>query len=99
MQKNSGKRCHEIYCQLSLLSKVVPRFTKQLIISDSSYKLVHQNDISNDAFILFYPYSATKDLNNIIDNYVPLTKAECLIIQTGHNSIDQGNSGEDAAKE
>ena len=35
--------------------KFVPRFTKQLIISDSSYKLVRQNDISNDAAIHSYP--------------------------------------------
>ena len=79
--------------------KFVPRFTKQLIISDSSYKLVRQNDISNDAAIHSYPSSTIKDLNNIIDNYAPSTKAECLIIHTGHNSIDQGTAGEDAAKE
>ena len=79
--------------------KFVPRFTKQLIISDSSYKLVRQNDISNDAAIHSYPSSTTKDLNNIIDNYAPSTKAECLIIHSGHNSIDKGTAGEDAAKE
>ena len=79
--------------------KFVPRFTKQLIISDSSYKLVRQDDISNDAAIHSYPSSTIKDLNNIIDNYAPSTKAECLIIHTGHNSIDQGTTGEDAAKE
>ena len=77
----------------------VPRFTKQLIISDSSYKLVRQNAISNDAAIHSYPSSTIKDLNKIIDNYAPSTKAECLIIHSGHNSIDQGTAGEDAAKE
>ena len=78
--------------------KFVPRFTKQLIISDSLYKLVRQNDISNDAAIHSYPSSTIKDLKNIIDNYAPSTKAECLIIHSGHNSIDQGTAG-DAAKE
>ena len=34
--------------------KFVPRFTKQLIISDSLYKLVQKNDISNDAAIHCY---------------------------------------------
>ena len=53
--------------------KFVPRFTKKLIISDSSYKLVRQNDISNDAAIHSYPSSTIKDLNNIIDNYAPST--------------------------
>ena len=78
--------------------KFVPRFTKQFIISDSSYKLVRQIDISKDA-IHSYPSSTIKDLNNIIDNYAPSTKAECLIIHSGHNSNDQRTEGEDAAKE
>ena len=77
------------------LPKFVPRFTKQLIISDSSYKPVRRNDISNDAAIHFYPSSTIKDLNNIIDNYAPSTKAECLIIHSGHNSIDQSTAGEE----
>ena len=42
--------------------KFVPRFTKQLIISASSYKLVRQNDISNDAAIHSYPSPTIKDL-------------------------------------
>ena len=79
-------------------SRFVPRFTKQLIISDSSYKLVGQNDISNDAAIHSYPSSTIKDPNNITDNCAP-TKAECLIIHTEHNSIDQGTTVEDARKE
>ena len=79
--------------------KFAPRFTKQLIISDSSYKQVRQNDISNDAAIHSYPSSTIKVLNNIIENFAPSTKAECLIIHSGHNSIDQGTAGEDAAKE
>ena len=78
--------------------KFVPRFTKQLIITDSSYKLVRHNCISNDAAIHSYSSSTIKDLNNIIDKYAPSTKAECLIIHTGHNSIYQGTAGEDAAK-
>ena len=78
--------------------KFVPRFTKHLIISDSSYRLVRQIDISNAA-IHSYPSSTIKELNNIIDNYAPSTKAECLIIHTGHNSIDKSTAGEDAAKE
>ena len=55
--------------------------------------------MSNDVAIHSYPSSTIKDLNNIIDNYAPSTKAECLIIYTGHNSFDQGTAGEDAAKE
>ena len=74
--------------------KFVPRFTKQLIISDNSYKLVRQSDITNDAAIHSYPSSTIKDLNNIIDNYAPSTKVECLIIQTGPNSIVQSTTGE-----
>ena len=66
----------------------VPRFTKQLIISDSLCKLVHQNDISNNTAIHSHPSSTIKDLNDIIDNYAPSTKADYLIIHTGHNSID-----------
>ena len=45
--------------------KFVSRFTKQLIISDSSYKLVRQKDISNDAANIFYP-SSTKKKTSII---------------------------------
>ena len=85
--------------QLNFYSKFVPRFTKQLIISDSSYKLVRQNGISNNAAIDPYPSSTLKDLNNIIDNYGPSTKTKCLIILTGHISIDQGTAGDDATKD
>ena len=69
-----------------------------MIISDSSYQLVHQNDISNDASIHSYPYWTIKDLIFVIDNYAPSTEAEWLIIHTGHNSIHQ-STAEDAAKE
>ena len=79
--------------------KFVPRSTKQFINSDNSHKLVRQNDIGNDAAIHSYPSSTKKDLNKIIDNYAPSTKAESLIIHLRHSSIDQGTAGEDAAKE
>ena len=63
-------------------TKFLPRFTKQLLISDSTYKLVNQNDISNEAAIHSYPSSTIQDLGNIANNYARTTEAECLIVHT-----------------
>ena len=99
MKKTAEKDVVKSTVNRHFYPKFLLLFRKQLIFSDSSDKLVRQNDISNDAAIQSYPSSTKKDLNNIIDSYAPSTKAECLIIHTGHNSIDQGTAGEDAAKE
>lgn len=79
--------------------KFVPKFSKHLVISDSTYKLVQQNDITHDTAIHSYPSAGIKDINNVIEQYSPGTKTESLILHFGHNSIDQGSKGKDAAAE
>ena len=55
-------------------------------------KLQLQRELNNQAS------STIKDLGNIVNNYAPLTKTECLL-NLGQNSIDQGLPGEEAANE
>ena len=55
-------------------TKFVARFTNQLLISDSTYKLVRQNDIGKEPAIHSYPSSTTQGLGNIVNNYAPSNK-------------------------
>ena len=48
--------------------KFVPKFSKHLVISDSTYKLVQQNDITHDTAIHSYPSAGIKDSIMLLNN-------------------------------
>ena len=48
--------------------KIVPRFAKNLLISDSTFKFVKQSDISSETAIHSYPSAAINDVNSTIDS-------------------------------
>ena len=79
--------------------KFVPRFTKHLLISDSTYKFVKQGDLSNETAIHSYPSATISDVNKIMDSYSAGTKPESRVLHLGHNTIDQGNDGKRAAEQ
>ena len=78
--------------------KFVPRFAKNLVISDSTFKFVKQSDISNETAIHSYPSATTNDVNSTIDSYSTGTKSESLIFHLGHNTIDQGTDGKKSSR-
>ena len=77
--------------------KMVPRFAKQLVISDSTFRKVNQHDISQQTAIHSYSSATIGDISNVVDCYSPGAKTETLIVHVGHNSIDKGVSGQEAA--
>ena len=79
--------------------KFVPRFTKHLVISDSTYKFIKQGDISNETAIHSYSWATISDVNNIMGSYSAETKPESLVFHLGHNAIDQGTEGKRAAEQ
>ena len=81
------------------LFRSLSRFTKHLVISDSTYKFVKQGDISNETAIHSYPLATISVANNIIDSYSAGTKPESLVFHLGHNAIDQGTDGKRAAEQ
>ena len=74
---------------------MVPRFAKQLVISDSTFWKLNQHDISQQTVIHSYSSATLGDISNVVDCYSPGAKTETLIV--GHNSIDKGVSGQEAA--
>ena len=75
-------------------TKFLSQYTKPLLIFDSTNKI----DICNGAAIFLYPSSTIhQDLSNMVNNFALSTKTECLIVHTGHNSIDQGLPGKKVA--
>ena len=96
---NKDKETKQVYANnRQFFPKFVPRFTKHLVISDSTYKLVKQGDVSNETAIHSYPSATISDVNNIIDSYSAGTKPESLVFHLGHNAIDQGTDGKRAAE-
>ena len=77
--------------------KVIPRFVKQLLISDSTLRKINQQDISQQTAIHLYSSATIKDKGNVVETYSPGAKTENLVLHAGYNSIDQGLSGQDAA--
>ena len=77
--------------------KVIPRFARQLLISDSTYCRINQQDISQQTAIHSYSSATIKDIGNVVETYSPGAKTETLVLHAGHNSIDKGLSGQDAA--
>ena len=67
--------------------KFIPRSTKTLILSDSTYKKVQAKDLSPSIAIHSYPSAKFQDLSNIVKQYNGYQKIENLI-----NNIDSGNS-------
>ena len=76
--------------------KVIPRFAKQHLISDSIYRKINQQDISQQTAIISYSSATIKDIG-IVETYSLGAKTETLVLHAGHNSIDKGLSGQDAA--
>ena len=77
--------------------KMVTRFGKQLVISDSTFRKVNQHDISRQTEIHSYSFATIGDISNVVDCYSPGAKTETLIVHVGHNSIDKVVSGQEAA--
>ena len=77
--------------------KVIPRFAKQLLISHRTYRKINQQDISQQTAIHSYSSATIKDVGNVVETYSPGAKMETLALHAGHNSIDKGLSGQDAA--
>ena len=78
---------------------MVPRFAKQLVISDNTFRKVNQHDISQQTANHSYSSATIGDISNVDDCYSPGAKTETLIVHVGHNSIDKGVSGQKAATE
>ena len=77
--------------------KVIPRFANQLLISDSTNRKINQQDISQQTAIHSYSSATIKDIGNVFETFSPGAKTETLVLHVGHNSIDKGLSGQDAA--
>ena len=77
--------------------KFIPRSTKTLILSDSTYKKVQAKDLSPSTAIHSYPSAKVQDLSNVVKQCSGYHKIENLIIHAGHNNIDSGNSGFETA--
>ena len=73
--------------------KMVPRFAKQLVLPDSSFRKLNQHDISQQTAIHSYSSATIGDFSNVVDCYSPEAKTETLIVHASHNSIGKGNSG------
>ena len=77
--------------------KMVPRFAKQVVISDSTFRKVNQHDISQQTAIHSYSSTTLGDISNLVGCYSPGAKTETLNVHVGRNSIDKGVSGQEAA--
>ena len=77
--------------------KLVPRFAKQLVISDITFRKVNQHDISQQTAIHSYSSATIGDISNVVECYSPEAKRETLIVHVNHNSIHKGVSGQEAA--
>ena len=56
--------------------KMLPRFAKQLVISDSTFRKVNQHDISQQTAIHSYSSATIGDISNVVDCYSPGAKTE-----------------------
>ena len=79
--------------------KFVPRFAKNLVISNSTFKTVKQSDINSETAIHSYPSATFNGVNSTIDSYSTATKTESHIFHLGHNTIDQGTDEKKAAEQ
>ena len=77
--------------------KVIPRFGKQLLISNSTNRKINQQDISQQTVIVSYSSATSKDIGNVVETYSPGANTETLVINAGKNSIDKGLYGQDAS--
>ena len=77
--------------------KVIPRFAKQHLLSDSTYLKINQQDISQQTAIHSYSSATIKDIGNVVETYSPGAKTETLVLHARHNSIDKSLSRQDAA--
>ena len=77
--------------------KMVLPFSKQLVISDSTFWKVNQHDISQQTAIHSYSSATIGDISNVVDCYSPGAKTKSFIVKVAHNSIDKGVSGQEAA--
>ena len=97
---NKDKETKKFYANnRQFFPKFVPRFTKHLVISDSTYKFAKQGDINNETAIHSYPSATISDANNIMDSYSAGSKPESLVCHLGHNAFDQGTDGKRAAEQ
>ena len=76
---------------------MIPRFAKQLLISDSTHRKINQQDILQQTAILSYSSATLKYIGNVIETYYPGAMTDSLVLHAGHNSNDKGLSGQDAA--
>ena len=86
IHKNNKVEQHQQRSKIFIQS--LPRSTKTLILSDSTYKKVQAKDLSRSTAINSYPSAKVSDLSNIVKQYSGYHKIENLIIHVGHNHID-----------
>ena len=67
------------------------------MISDSTYRTINQQDISQQTEIHSYSLANIKNIGNVVETYSPGAKTETLVLHAGDNSIDKVLSGQDAA--
>ena len=79
-----------------LQPKFVPRFAKNFIISDSSYRKINQQDFGPLTAIHSYSSANINDVNNIVDKYTYEPKVETRVMHVGHKSIDAGLTGKES---
>ena len=76
---------------------MITRFGKQLLVSDSTYRKINQQNILQQAAIHSYSSAKIKFIGDVIETYSPEAKTETLVLHAGHNLIDKGLSGQDTA--
>ena len=76
---------------------MITRFGKQLLVSDSTYRKINQQNILQQTAIHSYSSAKIKFIRYVIETYSPEAKTETLVLHAGHNLIDKGLSGQDTA--
>ena len=77
--------------------KMITRFAKQLVISESTFCKVNQHEISQQTAIFSYSFETIGYISNVVDSFSPAARTETLVVHVGHNLIDKGVSGQEAA--
>ena len=97
MDGNKDKETKQVHANNGqFFPKFLPRFSKHLVISDSTYTFVNQGDVSSETAIHSYPSANISDVNDIMDSY---SAVYSLVFHFGHHAIDQGTDGKKAAEQ
>lgn len=80
------------------ISRYIPPWAKTLVLSDSTYRKLKQQEIAVSTAIHSYSGATIIELQQKVDAYPQNSRAEHIIIHAGHNSIDNDVTPTEAAK-